>query len=86
MPNPVDATGAPLNHSSIWPGSALPSEAVPFMEEETSPDEAHNFAKESSNEEDDNKLIFCQSMDSGAPPLQYSYISTLQLTISHPVP
>ncbi len=46
MPNPVNATGAPLNHSSIWPGSALPSEAVPFIEEETSPDEAHNFAEE----------------------------------------
>ncbi len=71
MPNPVDATGAPLNHSSIWPGSASPSEAVPFMDEtweETSADKAHNYAEESSNEEDDDELIFCQSMDSGAPP------------------
>ncbi len=72
MPNPVDATGAPLDHRSICPSASSPTEAAPVIdetwEESTTVDQAHNFAEESSNDEDEDEPLFCKPTNSGAPP------------------
>ncbi len=84
MLNPIDASGAPFGTVAICQDSTLPSEADLLRDEtraaannKTMAYQAHNFAEESSNEEDDNDSIFCKATNSN-PPLPaflHNYVS-----------
>ncbi len=75
MPNPIDASGAPLGTVAICQDSTPPSEAALLRDEtraaannNTMAYQAHDFAKESSKEEDDNNPIFCKATNLNPPP------------------
>ncbi len=74
MPNPIDPSGALLGAVTICQRSTPPSEAALQRDEtsatvnnETKASWAHNFAEESSKE-DNNDSIFCEAMTVDPPP------------------
>ncbi len=75
MPNPINASGAPLGGASICHSSTRPCEAALLREEtraannKTTAYWAHNFAKKLSEEEDDDESIFCNVKNSTPPSI-----------------